>query len=281
MALVRSSSALTVGTFESAIRDGAGCDLTGLTFIDVFGLVGCSIALCHAHGAGTQAMFSAPDAGLTRSHLAYMGLANLLDALEVPHGLPELDPAAHPEVVVPLQRTANTKGIDEVAGLVFSQLERRVDPQVLNALVEALWELAQNVIQHSGSLAILAAQVYPKGNPPFHDGTVQVAIGDSGRGIRASFLATGLHAPSSDREAIDLAVQYLVSSVDDPGRGQGLHTTIGAVRELRGHVVIRSGTGRLAASHSSSGCATKVPFLPGTLVGVVLPLRPGTPIGTK
>ena len=73
-----------------------------------------------------------------------------------------------------------------------------------------------------GSDALIMGQVYRAshgGTPPDHDDRVQVVIGDIGQGIRASFLATGFHAPDDDLEAIRNALEYLVTSVDDPGRG--------------------------------------------------------------
>jgi hypothetical protein len=92
-------------------------------------------------------------------------------------------------------------------------------------------------------------QVYraPLGTPPDHDDRVQVVIGDTGRGILQAFLATGAHTPDNDLQAVTLALEYLVSSVtDDPGRGQGLYTTMEQVVESQGRMVVRSGTARVS-----------------------------------
>jgi hypothetical protein len=79
--------------------------------------------------------------------------------------------------------------------------------------------MVANALEHSGADALIMGQVYtaPRGKAPDHDGRVQVVIGDAGKGIRESFLQTGLHAPATDRAAIELALEYLVSSVDDRG----------------------------------------------------------------
>lgn len=117
-------------------------------------------------------------------------------------------------------------------------------------------------------------QVYRDGKPPDHDGRVQIVIGDVGRGIRESFLSSGTRSPADDREAIELALEYLVSSVPDPGRGQGLTTTVEEVTALTGSVVIRSGASRVEARAGGFSAQDVLP-INGTMVGMSLPLYPG------
>lgn len=100
-------------------------------------------------------------------------------------------------------------------------------------------------------------------------------IGDAGRGIRESFLATGTQTPANDVRAIRLALEYLVTSVaDDPGRGQGLSTTMEQVVEMQGRMIVRSGSGRVSIT-ASGLVETTVPYLPGVVVALSLPLYPG------
>lgn len=134
-----------------------------------------------------------------------------------------------------------------------------------------------NALEHSGSDALIMGQVYraPRGTPPDHDNRVQLVIGDTGRGIRESFQATASHAPESDLEAILLALEYLVTSVEnDPGRGQGLSTTAELVLETQGCMIVRSGSAKISITESGRHAAA-VPFLPGVLVALNLPLYPG------
>lgn len=109
---------------------------------------------------------------------------------------------------------------------------------------------------------------------PHHRNRVQVAIGDAGIGIRRSFLDSGRRQPNDDLAAIGLALEYLVTSVDDPGRGQGLSTAAEQVTALEGHLVVRSGTGRVTLSRDEK-TEEPVPLLAGTLVCMSLPLYPG------
>jgi|GEM_PF-2788410 len=134
-----------------------------------------------------------------------------------------------------------------------------------------------NALEHSGTDAMIMGQVYRSargGQPPDHADRVRVVIGDVGRGIRASFLATGLHRPTDDRDAIHLAMEYLVTSVDDRGRGQGLSTTMEQVIELEGRMYVRSGDAMVAIdAHGMTD--SSVQALPGVIVALSLPLYPG------
>lgn len=135
-----------------------------------------------------------------------------------------------------------------------------------------------NALEHSGSDALVMGQIYLSkrgGKAPDHDDRVQVVIGDVGRGIRASFLVTGVEQPADDLEAIDLALQYLVTSVaDDPGRGQGLSTTMEQVVGMQGRMVVRSGSAKVSIEEGRKR-EENVPALQGTIVALSLPLYPG------
>jgi hypothetical protein len=134
-----------------------------------------------------------------------------------------------------------------------------------------------NALEHSGAEALIMGQVYRAdrgGEPPDHSDRVQVVVGDTGRGIRRSFEATGVRDPKNDLEAINLALEYLVSSVrDDPGRGQGLHTTMEQVLGLGGQMIVRSDTAR--ASIDANGRREEtVKLVPGVIVALSFPLYP-------
>jgi hypothetical protein len=196
-------------------------------------------------------------------------------------GQPELGSSATAEssgVVVPLRSALDSGGEQAVSQVLWGQLRDQVGPQILAALSEGVWEMMANGLEHSGSDASVMAQVYRKsrhGIPPDHDDKVQVVIGDAGRGIRASLASSPKYEPASDIEAIDLALEYLVSSVyDDPGRGQGLSTTLEQVTRLGGKMVIRSGAGKVTVE-ADERRHEAVPELSGTIVALSLPLYPG------
>jgi hypothetical protein len=207
-----------------------------------------------------------------------MGFRDFLASIGGIAGLPAKPTADNPDVVVPLRPAQDSGGAQALSNLLWEQLVDHVAPQVLNALTEGVWEMVGNALEHSGTDALIMGQVYRVargGVPPDHDDRVQVVIGDTGQGIRESFLSTKAHAPADDLQAIDMALQYLVTSVvDDPGRGQGLFTTMEQVIETQGKMVVRSGTGRVSITESGRTQQT-VPHLPGVIVALSLPLYPG------
>jgi hypothetical protein len=219
-----------------------------------------------------------PDAEATQTHLSAMGLRDLLETIGAGTELPDTHSAAlDPDVVVSLRSTTDSGGAQALSHLLWAQLRDHVSPQVLSAITEGMWEMVANAHEHSGTDALIMGQVYrsPRGVPPDHDDRVQVVIGDAGQGIRQSFLETGTHSPGSDLDAIHLALEYLVTSVaDDPGRGQGLSTTMEQVLDTQGRMIVRSGDARV--SITAAGKADEVvPFLPGVIVALSLPLYPG------
>ncbi|MHB8466078.1 MAG: hypothetical protein ACYDH6_07495 [Acidimicrobiales bacterium] len=275
MGRVVPASALTWTRFDACLRPkGRGADLTKLTFIDALGLVGAAVAISTARDAGDATPFRAPSSPEVTEQLAGMGLGTVLDEFGVDHTLASPTEEARDDVVIPLARVSDMRTVEGLSQRVLSQLERRVHPDVLVTIAEALRELTANALEHSGASALVIGQVY-HGKRPDHDEKVQLVVGDTGCGIRESFLRTGLHKPDDDLGAIELAVGDRVSSVRDPGRGGGLHTTISEVTKLAGKVTIRSGTGRLMVQAGKAATSVITP-LAGTIVGVNLPLFPGS-----
>lgn len=159
-----------------------------------------------------------------------MGFRDFLAAVSREVALPRTPAADNPDVVVALRPAVDSGGAQALSNLLWEQLAGHVSPQVLNAIAEGVWEMVGNALEHSGTDPLIMGQAYRRargGTAPDHDDRIQVVIGDTGRGIRQSFLDSGAYAPATDLEAIDMALEYLVTSVlDDPGRGQGLFTTM-------------------------------------------------------
>jgi hypothetical protein len=270
---------LTISDFDSALDPMASaCDLKPLAFIDAYGLVGTACALRVAFAADPDFPVQMPRSESMNGHLAAMGFADFL--AEAGRQASATTSAAFDasSVVVPLQSAADSGGEQALSQLLWGALRDHVHPQVLETITEGVWEMVGNALEHSGSDALVMGQVYLSkrgGEAPEHDDRVQVVIGDVGQGIRASFLATGVRKPTDDREAIDLALEYLVTSVaDDPGRGQGLSTTMEQVVGLGGRMVLRSGSAKVSIEAGRKH-EEAVPGLPGVIVALSLPLYPG------
>ncbi|MGI8461976.1 MAG: ATP-binding protein [Solirubrobacterales bacterium] len=279
MALLPSgASALTISSFDDCLREGATCDLKRLGFVDAYGLMGLACALETAPSDADIHVDLPSNQGM-RNHLTRMGMREYLSRIGSAERLPSSPPFEESEVVVPLRTATEAGGEQALANLLWAQLREHVDPQVLQAISEGVWEMVGNALEHSGADALLTAHVYREvrgGRPPHHDDRVQVVIGDTGRGILGSFVESGSHSPRDDTAAIDLALEYLVTSVlDDPGRGQGLSTTMEQVIGLRGMMVVRSGAGKVTIDNAGERRREAVPNIPGVMVALSLPLYPG------
>jgi hypothetical protein len=175
------------------------------------------------------------------------------------------------DTLIELQRFDDSHGSHRLASFIWDRLEGGADGEVVNQLFEATGELGQNVVEHAGSPVggFVAAQRYKAGAP---EERIIVAVGDAGIGIRESLRPR--YGDMTDRQAITQAIRWNVSSVLEPGRGQGLPGIVDGVRGLGGVLWIRSG----AASRTiRRGRATTVDVsrLQGTIVGARLPCRPG------
>lgn len=272
MPTLRGGGKLTWSAFERRISDGRpACDLSDLRFVDAWGLVASACSLLE--GPAKIARFESPSAESSRRHLTSMGLTRFLDDIGVAHALPAGPAIDAPDVLVPLERV-DGRSAERLSHVLWEQLESRADPHVLEGATEGLIELVGNALEHSGQgQAIVMAQVYARGEAPDHDDRLQVVIGDVGRGIRESFLAGPEHRPADDRTAIDMALTYLVSSVPNRGRGQGLTTTAELVTKLQGRMAIRTGMARLDLDTTTHW--QNVVALSGTIVGMSMPLYPG------
>jgi hypothetical protein len=271
--------ALTISSFDSALDERAvSCDLAALTFVDAYGLLGTACALRAALLDSPDVVVRAPASAQARAHLTAMGFRDFLSGIGRSSSLPAGSALEASGVVVPLRGAVDSGGSQQLSALLWAQLREHVDPSVLQAIAEGVWEIVGNALEHSGSDALILGQVYRTsrgGRPPDHDDRVQVVVGDVGRGIRASFLATGAQAPRDDLAAINLALEYLVSSVtDDPGRGQGLFTTMEQIVGLAGLMIVRSGAAKVTIDAAGRREQT-VPPLPGVIVAMSLPLYPG------
>ncbi len=114
MVLVRPSSRLTLSSFDQALSSvGVGCDLAKLTFVDVFGLVGCAVSLCQNVSSEQELLFVRPTRSPVAEYLSYMGFPEVLDKLGLQSNLPSSPSAHFPDVVLPVGSLQTMSLIDK------------------------------------------------------------------------------------------------------------------------------------------------------------------------
>ena len=143
----------------------------------------------------------------------------------------------------------------------------------------AMAEVCQNIVDHSGSPGLAAAQCYL----PAHGGgtpEIRLAVADVGIGMRASLApryADGFPGSWSDLAAIRLAFRPGVTRCDDRDRGLGLKVVADMVRGWRGTLRLRSGTAAVtvSAAQPETGNGVVVTAFPGTQISIRLSGAPG------
>lgn len=249
-------------------------DLTRVTFIDAYGLVGLACYIAAAAGEGLAVQLRLPVSEELQTYLARMHLGEVLDRYDVrlDGSLPEVRELDRRDSLIELHSFRDVHGSDQLAAFIWDRLLGRADNEVVTQLYEATGELGAERRRACGIARgrLVAAQLYQRGQPGER---AIVAVGDVGVGIRESLHE--LYGPMTDGEAIDRAIQRDVSRIPDPGRGQGLASVVEGARALGGTVRIRTGEASRGISRWKTEATDMLLPLQGTIVGARLPCRPG------
>lgn len=138
-------------------------------------------------------------------------------------------------------RYADEKQATDLCNAFIDQLEENVEcgPGVLDALNWCLFEVMDNVFQHShAEVGYAMLQIH------FNSKLCAVAVSDDGIGIYQSFREAGVYRADDEYDAIKLAIQEKVTS-KAKNMGNGLYGLMRVVGLNGGEMEIRSGRGRL------------------------------------
>jgi anti-sigma regulatory factor (Ser/Thr protein kinase) len=198
-----------------------------------------------------------------------------MDVLPVPwRTQPEEFDRRPPRTFCPMHRFMDDADYPQARREVMAAVVRMcdVDAETSDALALCLDELCENVVHHArpATPAVAVAQAWPS------RGTLQVAIADHGRGVRASLAENPKYAGISDdvvaaREAFRLGV----TSTPDRNAGMGLALAHHVVRPNGGKVGVRTGSAAVTRGAVESE-QHRGQRLEGTLV--VLEVRIDTPL---
>ncbi len=170
-----------------------------------------------------------------------------------------------------LQKFRDGGDVLKLSNLVAARLDAAgyVAPQSVAAIDIGLGEIADNVRYHSMvGWGFIAAQTYLAGTPYE---AIDVAIGDIGVGIKQGLAR---HQPYDDFRAVQMALSFEYSGLDDPGRGQGLPTTSEVVTGIRGSLHFKTGMASVMVGYGDP-YHRRSPHFGGTIIGLRVPCRPG------
>ena len=137
-------------------------------------------------------------------------------------------------------------------------------------LVEVFSALVGNAAEHG--MTELGSQVHVRHLPHRRGHAFDLVVADSGPGIRATLTHNPvISPPSTDSEAIGLAVQELVSGTGVPTRGSGLWMTVTEMRKPGRKLMIHSGSGLLVMYGDGEPEIRETERRQGTMVRLTIP----------
>jgi hypothetical protein len=249
---------------------GLEIDLHSVRFIETCGLVALACLVEYHAAEGDEISLRPPMSGNATEYLSRMNVCRVLEErCGIRDALPTVHSADLRGRLLEVQRYETEDGADELTDILEQRLSYSLLRSEAQPVVDAVWEMATNAVEHSGTgVGYFAAQVYEPGR---RTARVDFGVGDWGQGIRES-LAETRHARETDVLAIEEAVKMGVSRyATDPTRGKGLPFTVFDKAVARGgQITIRSRAG--AVSFFPQGrFRRRIPPRPGVLVSGSIP----------
>ena len=229
--------------------DTVRIDLSDLRSISPIGVITLICLIRKLSEVGIRFDVVVPNHDDTWTYLYQIGFLEVLEQfvpLEVSEAvLQRVDQSVR--ALIPVRSFTSYQEVEEIAAQVEEVFQESPDglAPLLPTCHTVVAELAGNVVAHSGTgVGWVFAQRYATGESR----VIEIAVGDSGIGVRRSLAKNAKHksAGLDDRGALSRALGDGVSGVDDPYRGYGLgqiRAEIGSGLE-RG-LFMASGRGRL------------------------------------
>ncbi|MBW4079997.1 hypothetical protein [Paenibacillus sp. S150] len=251
-------------------------DLSGITFIEPYGIVGLISAARYCRGKDISLKINLPQSLSLQRYLTVMnffeemrkyqhvsqgffGFFNNFKKTDKP--LLELR-----KLEFQLGNFENIINFTELLDKRMEMMFEGVDAGTTSKQITTnLIEVCQN-LEHSLDFGYVAAQKYK--NPL----TIQIAVMDLGIGFRGALEEqyNKKGEKLTDRRAIELALKPEISS-RPTGGGHGLYRLSMYVKQNAGsELIIRTGTARCHLKHSGMRFEEGLAFYPGTQVGVSL-----------
>lgn len=277
-------SHLTESTFEEYLpefNNSQNIDLTNITFIDPYGMLGIIEIGEVTSRAGNLKTLLLPSDSEAIKYLERMDFfRHASQNYRIEPGDLKLTERyrrrTHSDVLLEITRIEKSDDIHFIVAKVKARadiiLKRHLhyDERAINGFIVALAEVCQNIIEHSGSTGFVGIQKYHFQN--MGKNVVKIAVSDTGIGFRKSL--SERFSVKDDLEAIEKALIHGASRYTDEGRGHGLAAVRRFVTEWNGKLSIRSGTARLSIIPDWSkgkNLEKNLTFFPGAQISIMLP----------
>jgi len=272
---------LTEETFDATVRSflrSERIDLSGVTFIDPYGMVGLLEIgeLCMLEDVKKTIVLPRSNEVLRYlERMDFFSHAKQYFTLE-PMQPPTEGSSSQSDVLLEITPIERAQDIHYIVGRVRDRSQAilsthlRYDEKAVNGFIVALSEVCQNIIEHSENKGFVGIQKYRY--PSLGKNIVKIAVMDAGIGFRKSLF--GRFKLKGDLEAIEKALLQGASRHEDEGRGHGLAAVRRFVNQWQGKLSIRSGTARLALIPKWSRGRereTGLTAFPGSQINIILP----------
>jgi len=266
---------LTVQTIDQVIevitsKCSVDLDLTRVDFIDPYALLLLVLSLRHRENLGRPLHVRWPVRKDVQGWMHAMGFFAELNDPKVPW---RSEASSKSDALQPMTHIIGEEEVSRLVNAFDKRLTSRYPLTVesRSALVKVMFELFQNIPQHSNATGEVAD---PHGLVAMQDYTdsIFLAVADAGIGLRQSLSTREGFVDLSDLSALNRIVYDGMSRFSDPGRGGELRQIAKLVRRWDGLLVIRSGEALLYMD-AERGDVYDAPYFPGVQIGVRLPRR--------
>lgn len=275
---------LTEETFERILRSFENrsiVDLSNITFIDPYGMIGILELGEHAQLKGFRNILSLPESEDVLKYLERMDFFPFAGRLfGFSPGKPVFQNrylrSMDSDVLLEITPIVKSDDIHFIVGKVkersHSILTKHLhyDEHAINHFIVSLSEVCQNIIEHSGCTGFVGIQKYHF--QILNKNVVKIAVMDIGRGFRDSL--SERFTFTSDIEAIEKGLLHGASRFADKGRGHGLSAVRRFVNQWQGKLSIRSGTAKLSIIPDWAKGKTReqnLKYFPGAQINILLP----------
>jgi len=264
---------LTVDTIDQVIAvitatEPTNLDLTRVGFIDPYALLLLTLALRTREGTRRKLHVRWPTRRDVRGWMSAMGFFAEIDDPKLRGGR-----LSRSDVLQPITHITDEHAVSRLVNAFDKRLTDRypLTDESRNALVRVMFELFQNIPQHSNATGEVAD---PHGLAAMQDyaDSIFLAVADAGIGLRSSLSTREEFADLSDTSALNRIVYDGMSRFADPGHGGELRRIARLLRKWDGLLIIRSGKALLYMD-SERGDVYDAPDFPGVQIGVRLSRR--------